>query len=65
MLKVVKNYLKEHPSIGNRMVREITGIGYDQAIFFFRVMMKEHQLEKSGKGSATSYALVKSPAKDT
>jgi hypothetical protein len=56
---VVTEHLKGQPSIGNRKLRNLTGIGYDQAILFFRVMVREGRLERSGKGSATNYTMPK------
>ena len=53
--KVVVKYLKEHPSVNNRTLRSLTGIGYDQAIYFFACMLKEKRLRKTGKGSGTKY----------
>ena len=53
--KVVVKYLKEHPSINNRTLRSLTGIGYDQAIHFFAFMLKEKRLRKIGGGGGTRY----------
>lgn len=53
--KAAMKYLTEHPSINNRTLRSLTGIGYDQAIHFFKFMLKGKRLRKIGEGSATKY----------
>jgi hypothetical protein len=55
---VVKKYLSTNQFINNRTLRSLTGIGYDQAIHFFGVMVRERRLEKIGQGSGTRYSLV-------
>lgn len=57
VMEVVESYLKEHPYINNRILRNLTGIGYDQAISFFNASLKKRQLEKTGKASGTVYTL--------
>ena len=47
--------LKTHESINNRALRELAGITFDQASYFFRRMVEEGILERSGKGSGTRY----------
>ncbi|MDQ3745148.1 MAG: hypothetical protein M3444_12265, partial [Acidobacteriota bacterium] len=59
IMALVKSYLKKHSSISNRTLRELAGIGYDQAIYFFNMMVNERQLERGGKGSGTCYTLPK------
>jgi predicted HTH transcriptional regulator len=56
--KAVRIYLRQHESITNRKLRELTGIGYDQAIFFFAEMVKANRLSRIGTGSATKYVLL-------
>jgi len=50
-------YLRDHESITNRALRELTGIGYDQAIDAFRKLQKSGDLNKEGVASATRYVL--------
>ena len=55
LIKVVQSYLKNHPSINNRTLRSLTGIGYDQAIYFFKYAVGKNLLLKQGRGSSTVY----------
>jgi predicted HTH transcriptional regulator len=55
--RVVFAHLKTHESITNRVLREITSVTYDQAIFFFGQMLKRKALKKIGTSSATRYIL--------
>jgi len=36
---LVLRYLQDHNRITNRLLRELSGIAYDQAIYFFRQMI--------------------------
>jgi hypothetical protein len=49
-------YLETKPSIRNRDIRRISGIGYDQAIRFFNRAISEGRLIRQGSGSGTCYA---------
>lgn len=53
-------YLKTNPSIRNKEIREVAGIGYDQAIHFFNRAIAEKRLLRVGSGSGTRYVM---PAK--
>ncbi len=59
-MTVAITYLKTHSSIRNREIREVAGIGYDQAIHFFNRAISEKRLVREGNGSGTRYLL---PAK--
>ena len=53
--KLVATYLKEAPSIKNQILRELTGLNYDQAIKFFARAVRARALNKRGRGSGTHY----------
>ena len=55
--KVVKAFLSENEMIRNRQLREISGIGYDQAIRFFKRATTEKRLVRKGEGGSTKYVL--------
>ena len=55
--KVVLRYLKNHEFVTNRILRGMTIVNYDQAIFFFGRMLKQKLLKKVGVGRATRYVL--------
>jgi predicted HTH transcriptional regulator len=55
--KQVFLFLETEPSVTNRKLRNLTGIGYDQAIYFFNSMLKSGKLVRVGKASATKYVL--------
>ena len=57
---VVGEYLKTHECITNRQIRAETNINYDQAIFFFNLMLECKFLIKHGRGSGTRYVLAES-----
>ena len=57
-LKIAIEYLKHNDSIRNREIREVAGIGYDQAIHFFSRATEEKHLLRQGASSATHYVLV-------
>jgi hypothetical protein len=50
-------FLNKKPSIRNRELREVVGIGYDQAITFFNRAILEKSLVREGKSSGTHYIL--------
>lgn len=50
-------FLKANPSIRNSKLREITGIEYDQAIFFFNKAIKDGVLVRKGHSGGTHYTL--------
>lgn len=56
--KLVIAFLNENPPIRNQTLREISGIGYDQAIHFFREMLLRGVLQKEGVGAGTRYLLA-------
>jgi hypothetical protein len=57
--RAVLNFLSEHEFISNRLLREVTNINYDQAIYVFGVLQRSGDLTRIGKASATRYALAK------
>ena len=57
--KLVASYLKNNPEIRNRQFRKLTGLGYDQAIYFFKRATTEKRLARIGTSSATHYVLPK------
>ena len=57
-------YLKTNSSIRNRDIREVAGIGYDQAIHFFNRAIAEKRLTREGSGSGTRYVLPKGKGKE-
>jgi hypothetical protein len=58
---IVLDYLETKEFISNREIRNLTGIGYDQAIFFFASMIENRILIKVGASSATKYCRSKTP----
>jgi len=55
--KTAKVFLEKNQTIRNKQLREITGIGYDQAISFFNRAVAEKHLLRIGVGSGTHYIL--------
>ncbi len=55
--EVVLDYLKTHDTITNRALRQMTSVGYDQAVHFFNEMVSSGVLLRIGKGSGTKYVL--------
>ena len=51
-------YLDEHGTINNRTLRGIVGVNYDQAIFFFNMMIEKGVLQRTGVASGTRYILA-------
>jgi hypothetical protein len=56
-LSIATEFLDNQESIRNSNLREIAGIGYDQAIRFFNRAVDEGRLERKGKSSGTHYTL--------
>ena len=56
----VVRHLKRYDCIKNSELRKLTGIGYDQAIFFFNKMLELRVLTKFGTGAGTRYILAAS-----
>ena len=56
-LKEVVVFLAKNPKIRNRELREISGIGYDQAIRFFKRATEDKRLVRKGSSSSTHYVL--------
>ncbi|MGH6629318.1 MAG: hypothetical protein ACREB3_06275, partial [Burkholderiales bacterium] len=54
---LVLSYLRKHGSIQNKQFRVETGLGYDQAIRFFKRATTEKRLKREGIGSRTCYFL--------
>jgi hypothetical protein len=55
--KVAEEFLSNNKIIRNQQLREIAGIGYDQAITFFKRAVEEKRLVRKGMGSGTNYVL--------
>lgn len=53
--RLVKQFLKTSPYITNRILRQIAGVSYDQAIFFFNTMVREKRLKRIGVASGIKY----------
>ena len=51
-------FLRQHASIRNRELREVSGIGYDQAVAFFNRAILEKRLVRKGSTSGTHYILL-------
>lgn len=54
----VLDYVRENGSITNRLLRTLTRISYDQAIWVFGTMVKAGDLERVGKSSSTKYVIA-------
>jgi len=54
---IVVGYLKNQAFITNLILRKITGATYDQAIFFYKEMLKQKVFKKIGIKSTTRYIL--------
>jgi hypothetical protein len=50
-------YVSTHGSITNREIRSLTGINYDQAIWFFNEMLRGGTLQRTGTASTTRYVM--------
>lgn len=60
----VFEYLQGNDHITNRELRSLTGITYDQAIYFFNKLLREEKLARIGVASATKYVANKASTKD-
>jgi hypothetical protein len=58
-LELLIRFLKQHESIRNRDIRDISGITYDQAIYFFNRAVAERWVDRKGVGGSTCYVLSK------
>ena len=56
-LAEVRSFLKRQQTIRNRELREVAGIGYDQAIAFFNWALAKGFLVRKGTASSTHYVL--------
>lgn len=56
-LRIAVAFVREHGSIRNMQLREVAGIGYDQAIGFFNRAIGEKRLVRRGASSGTHYVL--------
>jgi predicted HTH transcriptional regulator len=52
-IKVALRFLHKNQRIRNRDIREVAGIGYDQAIRFFNRAIAENLLIRNGNGSGS------------
>jgi hypothetical protein len=50
-------YMSSHGSISNREIRSLSGINYDQAIWFFNQMTTQGKFDRVGVASKTRYVL--------
>lgn len=55
--ETAKVFLSKNKTIRNQQLREITCIGYDQAIAFFNRAVTEKRLLRKGVSSGTHYVL--------
>jgi hypothetical protein len=58
-LQLAVPFIKANGSIRNKQLREIAGIGYDQAIKFFTQATVSGLLVREGLSSATKYVISK------
>ena len=54
---VTHAFVIKNGKIRNKQLREVAGIGYDQAIAFFKRAVNENRLVRQGTGSGTHYLL--------
>jgi hypothetical protein len=54
-------FFSDNDCITNRKLRELYGITYDQAIYFFGQMIKENIVNRLGTTSSIHYTLKESP----
>jgi hypothetical protein len=57
-IMIVLRYLETHAQVRNSDVRQITGITYDQAIYFFNRAIEVGKLKRHGRGSGTRYSVA-------
>lgn len=55
--KFVLEFMRDHETITNRKLREISTINYDQAIYFFNRMIEKGTLKRIGVNSGIKYVL--------
>jgi hypothetical protein len=55
--QITIKFLKSNSAITNRKLREISGLEYDQAIFFFNHMLRTGRLKRIGVCSGIKYVL--------
>ena len=55
--KLAEAFLFKNRTIRNQQLRQIAGVGYDQAIEFFKRAVTEKRLVRKGVGSGTKYVL--------
>lgn len=53
-----RNHIETTGSIKNSELRALTGINYDQAIWFFNQMIEQGMLIRVGVASSTKYLLA-------
>lgn len=58
-LALVYSHLQKNPSIRKRDLRALTGITYDQGIFFFKKAMAAGKLLREGEKGGICYVLPK------
>jgi hypothetical protein len=56
---LAESFVKKNGTIRNKQMREVSGIGYDQAIGFFKRATSEKRLLRKGTASGTHYVLKK------
>jgi predicted HTH transcriptional regulator len=52
---VISSFIREKGFITNRILREITGIGYDQAIQIFNLLINKQLIKRVGTTTSTRY----------
>jgi len=55
--RVVAGYLKTQAFITNSILRKITSATYDQAVLFYKAMVKQKVLKKIGINGGTRYVI--------
>jgi hypothetical protein len=61
--RVAEAFVRKNESIRNKQLREVVGIGYDQAIGFFNRAVSEKRLVRRGTSSGTHYVLTENSEK--
>jgi len=56
-LRAVMVHLSKEDRITNALLRELTGINYDQAIRFFNRAVTDGKIRRMGRASGTHYVL--------
>jgi hypothetical protein len=57
-LEAAEKFVQKNGSIRNKQLREIAGVGYDQAIRFFKRATDENRLSRKGIASGTHYVFT-------